>query len=656
MNDLERGMAFLDARAKEPSCPYANGRFVVRDDGVFFEGRDKEDEPLPPRWICSRLVIVAMTRDAKSGEWGRLLEWQDADGAMHRWAMPMELLQSDGSDVRRELARMGLHIAPGKTSRELLSAYLQVWPVDARARCVDRLGWHGNVFVTPSEAVGESDEIIVFQNANAIEPALGASGAVEAWRDTVGRLAAGNSRLVFALSAAFAGSLLDVVGEDSGGFHLRGASSSGKSTALKVAASVWGDPAVYPRLWRATANGLEGLAAVHNDGLLILDELGQIDPRQAGEAAYLLANGQGKTRANRTGMARAAARWRLLFLSAGEVGLADLMASAGHRATAGQEIRLADIEADAGRGMGLFEELHGHSSPAAFALALKDAASRYYGAAGMEWLRRIVADRAKLSDILAGIVRKFAEGIVPAGASGQVVRVARRFGLVAAAGELATRYGLTGWQEGEAVHAAKVCFLAWLEGFGGAGNQEERAILAQVQAFIEAHGDSRFQRLHTDDPRTIQNRVGFVRQGEKGDEYLILPEAFRREVVKGFDPKAAVRALLKAGWLVPGGDGRPTQKPRIPGKGLIRCYVLRPDFADQPEKHGGHWGQRGQAYESMGYVSPEQNRERGHWGQDDDGVPAVPNRHHEVGTPEAQYLRGVPAVPAVPAEIMRDRL
>ncbi|CEK09175.1 DUF927 domain-containing protein [Legionella hackeliae] len=39
---------------------------------------------------------------------------------------------------------------------------------------------------------------------------------------------------------------------------------------------------------------LEGLASLHNDGLLILDELSQMDPREAGEAAYLLANGQGK--------------------------------------------------------------------------------------------------------------------------------------------------------------------------------------------------------------------------------------------------------------------------------------------------------------------------------------------------------------------------
>lgn len=100
---------------------------------------------------------------------------------------------------------------------------------------------------------------------------------------------------------------------------------------------MWGNPSSYIRLWRATANGLEGLAALHNDGLLILDELSLIDPREAGEAAYLLANEQGKARASRAGTARPSAKWRLLFLSSGEESLAALMARSGRKANAGQE-------------------------------------------------------------------------------------------------------------------------------------------------------------------------------------------------------------------------------------------------------------------------------------------------------------------------------
>lgn len=364
------------------TCRFSGGTFDVSHRGVFFIGKDKGGNDQAPVWICTYLDVAAKTRDSKSAEWGRLLRWHDDDGTLHQWAIPLHLLQSDGTEMRRELARMGLTISPSKAARDLLASYVQVWPVKSRARCVERLGWHGAIYVTPFESIGQDDEVVVFQNAHAIEPAFSSAGTVEEWRASVGRLAAGNSRLVFALSVAFAGPLANVAGEESGGFHFRGASSSGKTTALKVSASVWGNPTAYPRLWRATANGLEGLAALHNDGLLILDELSQIDPKEAGEAAYLLANGQGKARASRDGTARQSARWLLLFLSAGEESLTALMARAGRKSNAGQEIRLADIDADAGAGMGAFEVLHNQPTAAALALAIKEAAMRNHGTVG----------------------------------------------------------------------------------------------------------------------------------------------------------------------------------------------------------------------------------------------------------------------------------
>jgi len=246
--------------------------------------------------------------------------------------------------------------------------------------------------------------------------------------------------------------------EDSGGFHFRGVSSCGKSTALMVAASVWGNPKSYCRLWRSTANGLEGLAALHNDGLLILDELSQMDPKEAGEAAYLLANGQGKTRASRHGTAKTSARWSLFFLSAGEESLMSLMARAGQGTNAGQEIRLADIEADAGVGMGIFENIHNQLSPASMALSLKQYTSQYNGAIGVDWLKQVVANQPSITRDIGGGIQNFVDKVVWPEASGQIIRVARRFALVAVAGELASQYGLTGWKEGEALNAANVFF------------------------------------------------------------------------------------------------------------------------------------------------------------------------------------------------------
>lgn len=555
---------------------YGAGQFQVSENGVYYLGRDKEGNPKPPLWLCGRLTILAQTRDDKSAAWGRLLEWRDNDKVVHRWAMPNELLQGDGAEVRFELARLGLSIAPTRPARESLLTYLQTWPVDRRARCVESLGWHGPVYVVPSETIGEAEEHVVFQNAHAIEPAFSTSSTTKEWRDQVAAMAQGNSRLVFALSVAFAGPLIEPAGEDSGGFHLRGASSTGKSTVLKLAASVWGNPSAYCRLWRATTNGLEGLAALHNDGVLILDELGQIDPREAGESAYMLANGRGKARAARNGTARPSATWRLLLLSAGEESLTALMAQVGRKPTAGQEIRLADFDADAGCGMGAFESLNGFESSAALVAALKEAAIRYYGSVGEAWLRWLVEQRSKLATFISDGVRQFVREHAPNDASGQVERVARRYGLVAVAGELATHAGLTGWQQGEAEQAAGKCFAAWQESFGGStGNREERALLAQVKVFFELYGESRFEATSSTSEQRVNSRAGFFRSNAEGPrEYLVLPQVFKSEVCKGFELKAAVKVLRTHGWLIPASDNKTTQKPRLPEIGPTRVYVI----------------------------------------------------------------------------------
>ena len=91
--------------------------------------------------------------------------------------------------------------------------------------------------------------------------------------------------------------------------HFRGVSSEGKTTALRVAATVWGEPGRLER-WRTTANALEGVALAHNDNLLCLDELKELDPRQAGGVAYMLA---GKRRGQPHRGTRPRLTWRPPF-------------------------------------------------------------------------------------------------------------------------------------------------------------------------------------------------------------------------------------------------------------------------------------------------------------------------------------------------------
>ena len=314
---------------------------------------------------------------------------------------------------------------------------------------------------------------------------------------------------------------------------------------------MWGGQDFLHR-WRATANGLESVAQAHNDLPLILDELAQVEAREAGEIAYMLANGSGKHRARRDGLAKPAASWRLLFLSAGEIGLAEHMRETGKRARAGQELRLADVPADAGAGHGIFENLHGYPSGAALADSLIEGSRASYGTAGPAFLEKLVSvDRAELRASVEILRSDFLAAHLPAGATGQAQRLGKRFALVAAAGELATKFGITGWPAGEAIRAAGACLAACLDRRGGTGAGEDAQALAQVAHFIELHGSSRFADLACDHERIVINRAGFRRKDPEGQtEYLILPEVFKRELCAGLDYRSVAKLLRDRGLLV----------------------------------------------------------------------------------------------------------
>ncbi len=91
---------------------------------------------------------------------------------------------------------------------------------------------------------------------------------------------------------------------------------------------------------------------------------------------------------------RALPTWRLMFLSTGETGLAALALTAGKTTAAGQEVRILELPADAGVGLGIWEELHGFADGKTMSDAVNDAAGREYGTAAPAFLASLVVDPA----------------------------------------------------------------------------------------------------------------------------------------------------------------------------------------------------------------------------------------------------------------------
>jgi putative DNA primase/helicase len=162
--------------------------------------------------------------------------------------------------------------------------------------------------------------------------------------------------------------------------------------------------------------------------------------------------------------------------------------------------------------------------------------------------------------------------------------VATRFANIAAAGEIASSFAVTGWGEGEAMRAAATCFAAWLKNRGGLGNQERRDRLRAVKHFLEAFGDARFPLLsEADNERDgrVLNRAGYRRNHtgafdmpQDRCDFLISTEVFRNDVCKGLEARMVAQDLAEIGCLEKSPKGEYTQVVRVPSIGTQRFYSV----------------------------------------------------------------------------------
>ena len=558
-DDLDTIVIDADAQAERMSF----GEYRMAADGLHHNDNH----------IAGPFEILGRGRDPHGDDWARWITFKDGDSRRHQVAIRDADLHGDPRTLTAALARQGLWISPKHRNR--LVEYFNNLKVDERVTFVPRTGWHnvGNrrVFVLPDAAFGASE--LVSLNTDIASP-YAYKGTLADWQNGIGRLTAGQRLGVLAVATAFAGPVLHLVGQDGGGIHFRGSSSTGKTSVGRAAASVWG-PRGYTRSWRATANGLEGAAVLSTDTLLVLDELGVIDLRELNAAVYQLAIGSGKGRARRDGSMRMPATWRVMVVSTGEVSIASkIEEDRNRRARAGQEVRILDIPADAGHGHGAFDTpRHGEDSAAGLADEIVRSAEEFYGTAGPAFLQAIV-DRGidQTIDDINTAIETFCANMVKFGTDGQVRRAARRLALIAAAGELAHDLGIVPhWKKGEATAAAEFALQQWVAGRGGSEAAEAIQSIRAVRLFIEKYGNSRFGDAEFGQGKIYQ-RAGWRRGKGEDEVWLVLPEVWRSDVCAGLDPTHVAKVLVDRGILLRGTDEY-QKTHRIQGK-VLKLYTI----------------------------------------------------------------------------------
>ena len=522
-------------------------RYEVKSNGVHYIGithdKDGNAHEQPPLLLADPIALIGRGIDEQGSHY-RIIEWRDR---LTRQTKQAAIPQADiGSNAGwRQLQQYGITILSGRVKRERLSDYLQNHGSNTPYTITDRAGWHDGVYLLPNgEAIHDSKEAprIIYNGDTSQAAAYTPAGTLEAWQQQIARYAAGNSRLCLALGTALAAPLLSLLGEESGGFHLYGDSSDGKTTAARVALSVWGKPSESIMTWQGTALAFNNTAAARNDGLLVLDEISQAAPKVIGNTVYSLMNGVNKAQGAKDGGNRALTRWRILMLSTGEKTPTSIL-KADNGWNAGQATRLPNIRA--ATQYGIYDTLHGFTDGALLSEHLQEAAEQHHSHAGRAFIRLIdQTTPAAIKERIAAFMATLPE------LSGQARRVARRFALVAAALEMAAT--VTGLPAGVGMAGVKQCFDEWLA-TNGTGKYEDEKIKEQTSDFMQRFGRSkRFTDWNnTAGGWTDTNHAGWIKQGEQkeADEYWIIPAVFLDEICGSFEQNKVRHVLHDAGWL-----------------------------------------------------------------------------------------------------------
>lgn len=521
--------------------------------------------------LCSALEVVGVGIDDNRTRY-LVLRWR-ALGAKEETTQAIPLADIGEREGWRTLKAGGLYVTTKSGLRATLADWLQsqahkgeIW------RIAQATGWQCGAYLMPDgDIIGAPEIPVLFNGRSSAASGYTTSGTTEGWRDSVAHLAGGNYSMMTGVAAALAAPLIGLAGADGFGIHFYEQSSAGKTTTANVAASLYGNPDVLRLTWYGTALGLANEAAAHNDALMPLDEIGQgADPVEVYKSAYALFNGTGKLQGAKEGGNRELKRWRTVAISTGEVDLETFIAGAGRKAKAGQLVRLLNIP------LCKAVRFHGHESGKHHADALKDAYQNHHGAAGRAWVQWLADHQQEAVKAVREAEARW-RGIIPADYGEQVHRVGARFAILEAA--LMAGRVITGWDEQTCRDAIQYSFNAWIREFG-TGNKEHQQIIEQTEAFLNAHGLSRFAPFPYDPGSLpIANLAGYrQRGGHEADPmvFYTFPAAFEKEIAQGFNAKMFAEVLKNAGMLTPPNTGRGYQRksPRIDGR-QINVYVIQ---------------------------------------------------------------------------------
>lgn len=459
-----------------------------------------------------------------------------------------------------------------------------------QAHLIDRLGWHHNVYAWPGRELHRTiDGVPIINRLIADAGKWGQAGSLDAWLSEVRRLCNGQFLLTTVMAHAFVGPLLRFFpAMENIGLELITGSSTGKSTGLLLAGSVWGgrpdSPEGFSETWNTTANGLEPTVAAHADGFLALDELNLLDvggankASKARQAVFFLASGTEKQVKNAT---RSRRSYRLAFLSSSNETIAAVVGDAiGADVQGAVQVRLITLMAKGG--LGIFNQLpQGCVDGTSAVAAAKALAFNSYGFAGRRFVERLEGELANpenaeaLTKKLEAWSARFKDRAGLEGAEGPEVRVAEKFAIIFAAGSLAKEWGLL------PIDAVGTQVLRAYRHYQTHSPQQpvQKSALEVMREYARRHkaklhditgGGDAYPDL---DKAAFNEAAGFIKR--KGGETWLLVSHPRFDAAFGVRGRGMLRALKRVGRLRAPTEGFLYQMVVCRNKKVERVHMIK---------------------------------------------------------------------------------
>ena len=269
-------------------------------------------------------------------------------------------------------------------------------------------------------------------------------------------------------------------------------------------------------------------------------------------------------------------------MSTGEVPTGEKIEAGGrHKVMAGQEVRTINIPILGMDGENVFKNLHGFETPAALSEHLKRASKEVYGTLLRAFIVALCgANPDELHtnvETISQDARRFVERVSPKEGTGQISRVAIKFGFMAAVGAFAARHGLLPWSPEDAEKVAEEWFQIWQEKRGGTGNLEVEKAIKAIQADWELHKENHYHNLDNGGdgsgfPRELH---GYYRTLDRELEVHIKSEIFTR-LVGSVNRTELFDTMRERGMLIMTQKGTRKETQSI-GSQNVRIVGIRPE-------------------------------------------------------------------------------